>query len=184
MAGSRPDTIDPGEAMYCLNHPKRETLIRCSKCLDPICTECAVQTPVGLRCPECANAGRLPLYTLETRHYVVATLVALAASLVAGALVPQLGLLFTFFLSAPAGGLVAEAVNRSTGGKRGRALQIITAICIALGAYAGPLLATVAYAGTPLALLSNPWVYLRTLLNATSLLYTVLAIGAAVARLR
>ena len=184
MAGSRPETIDPGEVMYCVNHPKRETLIRCSKCLDPICTECAVQTPVGLRCAECATGGRSPLYALKTGHYVVATLVALAASLIAGAIVPRLGLLFTFFLSAPAGGLVAEAVYRGTGGKRGRALQIITAICIALGAYAGPLLATVASASAPLTLLSNPWVYLRTLLNATSLLYTVLAIGAAVARLR
>ena len=54
MAGSRLDKLESAQVMYCVNHPKSETLMRCSKCLEPICPKCAVRTPVGLRCPKCA----------------------------------------------------------------------------------------------------------------------------------
>ncbi|NLG49828.1 MAG: hypothetical protein GX552_06945 [Chloroflexi bacterium] len=179
MAGSAPERIDSDTVMYCVNHPKRETLIRCSRCLDPICTKCAVRTPVGLRCPKCAQVGRSPLYVLRPQHYVVGALVALAVSLVAGAIVARLGMWLAFFLAAPIGGLIAEAVNRTTR-KRGRILQIITAVAIGLGAFAGPVIWVAISAG---GLPTNPMLYLRTLLNLGSLLYVVLAIGAAVARL-
>lgn len=184
MAGSTPERLDPDDVMYCVNHPKRETLIRCSRCLDPICTKCAIRTPVGLRCPTCARGKRSPLYQVGARHYGVAILVALSLSLVAGAVVTQLWLFLTFFLAAPIGGLIAEAVNRSTRGKRGRALQLVTAVAIALGAFVGPWLWAVVSAGTARVLPSNPLLYVRTLLNVNSLIYVVLAIGAAVARLR
>lgn len=39
----------------CYRHPDRETLLSCSKCERPICTSCAQQVAVGLRCPECAG---------------------------------------------------------------------------------------------------------------------------------
>ena len=44
------DTIDSNasEAVFhCKNHPDRETLLRCNKCGEPICTQCAVLTDVG-----------------------------------------------------------------------------------------------------------------------------------------
>jgi len=184
MAGSGPDTVNPSEVMYCVNHPKTETLIRCSKCLDPICPKCAVRTPVGLRCPKCASVGRSPLYALEPRHYLLAVAVALVMSLIAGAVMVQLGILFALLLAVPVGGIIAEAVLRSTRGKRGRAMQIITAICIALGAVLGPWLWRAASAGTLRALPGNALSYLGSLLNVNVLIYTFLAIGAAVARLR
>jgi hypothetical protein len=183
MAGSGSDVSAPGDVLYCVNHPQTETLIRCSRCLDPICPKCAVRTAVGLRCRKCAGIGRSPLYALEPRHYVIAALVALVAALIAGALVTQLGLLFTFFLAAPAGGLVAEAVIRSTR-KRGRAMQVITAVCIVLGAYLGPGLVRVFAAGTFAVLSANPRVFLGLLLNISSLIYVVMATGVAIARLR
>ncbi len=183
MAGSSPDNLDSAQVMYCVNHPKTETLIRCSKCLDPICQKCAVRTPVGLRCPKCAWAGRSPSYAMAPQNYVLVVLVALVASLIAGAVVAQVGLLFTFFLSVPIGGMVAEAVWRITH-KRGRVVAIITAVCIALGAFGGPWVWRVAMAGSLAALPANPLAYLASLLNVTALVYAVLAIGAAVARLR
>lgn len=185
MAGSGADTLstlDPNEVLYCVNHPRTETLIRCSRCLDPICTKCAIRTPVGLRCPKCARRGRSPLYVLAPQDYLFVAAVALAASLVAGALITQAGFFFTLFLSIPAGGLIAEAVTRATR-KRGRAVQIITGVAIALGAYAGPLLWRMLASGS-LALPANPILVMASLLNLGSLLYAVLAIGAAVARLR
>ena len=39
----------------CYLHPARETGLACASCGRPICPECVTQTPVGLRCPECAG---------------------------------------------------------------------------------------------------------------------------------
>ena len=39
----------------CYRHPNRETGVRCSNCERPICPDCMTTTPVGMRCPECAN---------------------------------------------------------------------------------------------------------------------------------
>ena len=39
----------------CYRHPDRETAVSCSNCGRPICTDCMRQTPVGVRCPECAS---------------------------------------------------------------------------------------------------------------------------------
>jgi len=40
------------ETMYCYRHPDRETMVTCSECGRPICTECMYFAPVGIRCPE------------------------------------------------------------------------------------------------------------------------------------
>ena len=191
MAGPGPDIVREGaggasaEVLHCVNHPQTETLIRCSRCLDPICLKCAVRTPVGLRCRRCAGVGRSPLYVLAPEHYVLAAAVALVVSMIAGTVMTQLGFFwFTLILAMPAGGLIAEIVLRSTGGKRGRAIQLITAVAIALGAFAGPWLWRAISAGTLAALPANPLVYLAGILNINSILYAALAISAAVARLR
>src|SRR5215212_6046948 len=39
----------------CYRHPGRETNVSCSMCARPICPDCMVTTPVGMRCPECAR---------------------------------------------------------------------------------------------------------------------------------
>ncbi len=38
--------------MYCYRHPDRETMVSCSECGRPICTDCMVFAPVGIRCPD------------------------------------------------------------------------------------------------------------------------------------
>jgi membrane associated rhomboid family serine protease len=38
--------------MYCYRHPDRETMVTCSECGRPICTECMFFAPVGIRCPD------------------------------------------------------------------------------------------------------------------------------------
>lgn len=50
---SQGGTVASGERCY--RHPDRETLLSCSNCERPICTSCAQQVAVGLRCPECAG---------------------------------------------------------------------------------------------------------------------------------
>lgn len=39
----------------CYRHPDRETLLGCASCGRPICPECAVDTPSGQKCYECAR---------------------------------------------------------------------------------------------------------------------------------
>lgn len=42
-------------ATTCYRHPDRETRVACSNCGRPICPDCMIPTPVGMRCPECAR---------------------------------------------------------------------------------------------------------------------------------
>ena len=43
------------QTMVCYRHPSNETAITCSNCGRPICTDCMVFAPVGIKCPECAG---------------------------------------------------------------------------------------------------------------------------------
>lgn len=43
------------EPVACLRHPQNQTRLRCGTCEDPICPQCAVQTPVGQKCPKDAR---------------------------------------------------------------------------------------------------------------------------------
>jgi len=49
----------------CANHPKVETGVRCSECGKPICTDCMVQSAVGIKCRECARMPRSARVTLR-----------------------------------------------------------------------------------------------------------------------
>lgn len=163
------------EVIYCVNHPDRETLLRCNKCGKPICPECAIRHPVGLRCRQCAQPRRIPTYDLSPRHYVL----ALAAGLPSATVGVILGGIFSRFISISfiggfipwiiafaVGLLTAEAISRATGYKRGTGLQVVAAICLVFGYLIGN------------ALLFVGW------LNFYTIIYLLLAILAAVGRLR
>ena len=176
------------EVIYCVNHPDRETLLRCNKCGKPICPECAIRHPVGLRCRECAQLRRIPTYDLSPRHYTL----ALAAGLPSATVGVILGGIFSRFIWIPLiGGLViafavglltAEAISRATGYKRGVGLQVVAAICVVFGYFIG----------NPLLLLATTYLLVGRIavvpfwagLNFYSIIYLLLAILAAVGRLR
>lgn len=40
---------------FCFRHPKAETMVHCSECERPICTDCMRPAAVGIRCPECGR---------------------------------------------------------------------------------------------------------------------------------
>jgi hypothetical protein len=52
------DTFDSA----CLRHPDVTSNLRCGRCDDLICPQCMVQSPVGARCPDCANIGQSPIF--------------------------------------------------------------------------------------------------------------------------
>src|SRR5680860_1101481 len=46
------------EALYCYKHSGRETHVRCSSCDRPLCPDCMVYSPVGVKCNDCARLPR------------------------------------------------------------------------------------------------------------------------------
>nr|HID13538.1 hypothetical protein [Anaerolineae bacterium] len=121
------------EPLYCVNHPSRETYLRCNKCGQPICVKCAVQTPVGYRCRDCINAQQRVFYAgFRPAHYLVAAAVALPLALVAGWLVPSLGW-YTVILGPLAGGGIANATHWAIGRRRGQYTWLVVCGCIVVG---------------------------------------------------
>jgi len=185
MAGLGADTVDEeGLRYFCVNHPNVETLIRCSKCLDPICQKCAVPTPVGLRCRKCAYANRSPLYVVKPPHVLVAGAVGLVLAVMAGAAAVQLWILWVAVLAGPVGGGIAEVMMRVTRGKRGLAMRVTAVVCIVAGALLGPLLWAAVWVGSWSAIRVGVLQVLALVLDLRVLAWAVLGSLAAVVRLR
>ena len=87
------------EPLYCVNHPKTETRLRCNRCGNPICPKCAVQTPVGFRCKQCIRGQQAIFYSATPLDYLIAVVIGLVASTVAAFIVGAVGIFFTFFLT-------------------------------------------------------------------------------------
>ncbi|MBU0492193.1 MAG: B-box zinc finger protein [Chloroflexi bacterium] len=176
------------ETLYCANHPDTETVLRCSKCAKPICTRCIVQTPVGARCHECANLKRLPIYQVGAGSLLKALLVGTAVAFVVGGLILNVGGWFLLFLAAIPGLAVAQAINWATNYKRGRPVQIVAGISLAVGTILGGV--TLGSLGMLLQMAPGESVaalYMTFLigqaLNPWAWLFIALAIASAVARL-
>jgi hypothetical protein len=117
--------------MHCVNHPDRETLLRCNRCEQPICPQCAVLTPTGYRCKGCVNNQQRVFDTAKTSDYFIAFFVAGILSFV-GSFSAAIGF-FTIFLSPIIGVLVAEAVRWLTKRRRSKALWQIATVAAGLG---------------------------------------------------
>ena len=112
-----------------------ESNLLCGKCGEVICPECAVQTPVGYRCRECAQLTKLPTFRVETKHYIIAVLVGLVLAIVFGVIwafaipsMPYLNIVIAPGIGAAIGGIMSLTVNR----KRGLGLAIIAGGSMAL----------------------------------------------------
>lgn len=135
------------EPVYCAEHPRVETHLRCNKCGRPICTRCAVRTPVGYRCRECVAAQQRVFYAgFRPSCYLIAGVVALPLSLLAGWLVPQLGW-YAIFLGPVVGGGIAEAAHWAIGRKRGEYTWLIVCGSIIAGAVPALLLLLLPFLG-------------------------------------
>ena len=136
---------DPAVA-YCERHPDTETELRCGRCEALICPRCLVHTPGGVRCPDCAQLRRPPMYELSAGHYLRAALVSVPLAVafgLAGAILLRPGPAAGFFAliialigGSAAGSAAAAAIARVTGGKRGMAMQLFA---VATFGFAGAL---------------------------------------------
>ena len=133
---------DDEDVFHCYRHPNRETALRCANCDRPICVDCGIAAPVGIKCREC---GRMP----KSARVATPRGRLLIASLVAIALVPVIGIasdvvargigFFGWLIAYGIGILVAEVVVRAAGGFRSDAIARIAA-ATAVAGYLAPVI--------------------------------------------
>lgn len=164
-----PDELPPDdEDLYCENHPSVETMLRCNRCNKPICTRCAVQTPVGYRCKQCVGQQQSAFYTGGTVDYAIGAGLALVLGGIASYIVMMLGAWFFALILGPTIGIgIAEAVRFAVRRRRSKYLWAAVGGGILVGSVPSLLLA-----------LSGLWALVSLGL------FLVLAIGASTARLR
>jgi len=134
--------VAPDEARYCVNHPAVETVVSCGRCDTPLCPRCMIFTPVGVRCRDCAQLRRPPQYTLPPRLYLRLVPGALALALVVGfllSLVPAI----TFLGGIVVGLAIGYGLQRLSGYKQGREIQIIAALAVIVAVLSSPVFAIV-----------------------------------------
>ena len=158
------ETVAAGKPLVCIDHPHRETVLRCNQCDAPVCTDCVVRTPVGLRCKECIKAQQAIFFNTVWYDYPLAALIALALSVPAAVITSLAGWWFALIISPFAGGLIGGAVHWAIGRRRGRWIWLVVAVCVVLGAF-------VAWTVRPRAFL-------------TIGIYVIMATGAAIGTLR
>ncbi len=169
------------EVTYCSFHPDVETRLRCSKCGNPICPKCAVQTPVGFRCPQCVRSQQAIFYTATPLDYAIATVVGLVISTIAAFIMGRLGIFLALILGPVAGGVIAEVVRWAIRRRRGRWIWLVVSGCIVVGALTAAFYPFLFYLFTPQALAYLP---LSMFARLDLIIYAVLAAGTAYARLR
>jgi hypothetical protein len=118
--------------LHCANHPDRETTLRCNRCEKPICTKCAVLTPVGYRCRECVRGQQSVFETAQPLDFVVAAVLSAVGAGVGVAVLNIVGF-WGFFVAPVAGGALAEVVRIATRRRRARRLPLVAALAGAVG---------------------------------------------------
>ena len=135
------NTASVEEATYCEVHPDRETGLRCNKCGRLMCVECAVRSPVGYRCRECARGIEDKFFNASEADYVIIATVCAVLAGIAAAILRAIGgggfLLFILILGLPVGGGIAELALRAVQRRRGRQSAIIAAAATAVGGLVG-----------------------------------------------
>ncbi len=120
------------EEKRCTYHPDVLTRLRCSKCGTPICPRCAVETPVGFRCPDCAGVRGLPTYQTTANAMIksvgIGIVVAVGVGVIWG-IFPG----WSFYLSLLLGFGIAEGMSWGANYKRGTDLQIAAIACVIFG---------------------------------------------------
>jgi hypothetical protein len=120
------------ESMVCAFHPSRPTSLRCNRCGRPICTACAILTPVGYRCKVCVREQQKVFETAHWYDFIIAPVVAGAICGAGSLLVSFLGL-FVIFEAFFTGTIAARAVQWAVRPRRSRYLWVAAAVGGVLG---------------------------------------------------
>src|SRR2546425_586375 len=127
-----------GIGVRCERHPSVETNLLCGRCETAICPRCMVMTPVGARCPKCAQVRRLPTFQVGTDMVLRAIGVGIVFAVGVGAawgFVNSLSFFRGFFdiiILMVIGYFAGQAISNVTNRKRGVSLQIIAGVTVFL----------------------------------------------------
>lgn len=110
--------------LFCHRHPDHETWTRCGRCDRPICPRCAMQGPVGFRCKDCGKPAFDPLTSFTPSQALAGGGIALGGGILVALIAAQIGFL-SIFIGYFGGGLIAAAVVRATGYKRGPVMAVV-----------------------------------------------------------
>lgn len=126
--------------VYCINHPDRETGLRCHRCERPICYQCAIKTPVGQICPDCYKAARAKYYNGTSTDVVIGAAIALVLGVVFGGLaylflnmIGWFSFIVAFIAGPAAGGAVAEVIRGALRRRRAQGLKVAATILFVVG---------------------------------------------------
>ena len=124
------------ETMRCYRHPDRETRVSCATCGRPICTECMIQTEVGIKCPDDAQlprGARVGVMKMDqiAKSSLAGVAVALLGALIVYYVLPQIGF-GRLILSALAGYGAGTLIHRAGGRNGGPLAMAISGGAVAL----------------------------------------------------
>jgi hypothetical protein len=120
-------------------------------------------------------------YTVTPLDYAIAVVVGLVISTIAAFILGRLGIFLALILGPVAGGVIAEVVRWAIRRRRGRWIWLVVSGCIVTGALVVAFYPLLFFLFTPQALSSLP---LSMLFRLDLIIYVVLAVGTAYARLR
>jgi hypothetical protein len=124
------------QPLHCYRHPDRETWVRCGRCDQPICTKCAMQGPVGMRCKSCGKPVRDALSSMTAVQVVVVLGLTIGAGLLVGFLAMQFGW-FVLLLGFFAGRFTIDALDHTIGMKRGPRMMALVIGGLLVGSLVG-----------------------------------------------
>ena len=122
--------------MTCYVHPNRETVLRCNRCEQPICTECAILTPTGYRCKNCVKSQQKVFDTTFNTATPVDLVVGPLIALVLSAIGSQIAGFFGFWgilMAAFFGWGIAEMVRRAVHRRRSKVLFNLVGAALLVG---------------------------------------------------
>jgi hypothetical protein len=122
---------DESGTLRCARHPNTETVLRCGRCETPICPRCLVPTPVGARCPTCAQVKRFASL-LKPRELARAIAYGVLVAAIGTAVLLNIRFLGLFGYAALGFG-VGEVVSIGANRKRVRELPPIAVACLFVG---------------------------------------------------
>jgi MFS family permease len=120
------------QPLFCVYHPSRTTTLRCNRCGQPICTSCAILTPVGYRCKVCVRQQQKVFETAYWYDFLIAFVVA-GVICGAGSLLGSLLGFFVILVAALVGTVAARAIQWAVRHRRSRYLWVVSAVGAVLG---------------------------------------------------
>src|SRR3990172_3665897 len=97
--------------VYCTVHPTIATHLHCNRCGRPMCTRCAVLTPVGYRCKQCVRQQQNTYFNAQTIDYILTAGATLVIGFGAAFVMSLIGwFIIAFFVGPAVGGAIGRVI--------------------------------------------------------------------------